>query len=412
MDTTVVVVGAGLAGLSCALRLQERGLTCTLLEAAQTVGGRVRTDIENGFRLDRGFQVLLTAYPQTSRTLDYSSLQLATFCSGALVRSKGRFARLADPTREPLDALATALEPAIGYADKVRILKLVSHVCAPSLERVLDRPEVTTLARLKELGFSDGVIRAFFKPFLGGIFLEDELATSSRKFEFVFRMFSLGEAALPKAGMQAIPEQLASRLKTGTLQTGSRVTAIENGAVYLDDGESFSCDRIVWATDQAAAATLLHRPFRNRVAAATCLYFAAAESPVNGPWLVLNGAGRGPVNNLCVPTELHRGYAPEGLSLISVTVIDPAYRTAPDLEAQVREQLTAWYGASVSRWQYLRSYGIEHALPIQEPPLLSPVEKPVKLSDQLYICGDYTAIASIEGAISSGIRAADAVLAS
>ncbi len=408
MDTTVVVVGAGLAGLSCAVRLQERGVSCTLLEAARTVGGRVRTDVENGFRLDRGFQVLLTAYPHTSRTLDYSSLQLAKFYSGALVRSKGRFARLADPVREPADAVATALEPTIGYADKIRILKLVTQVCAPSLERVLKRPEVTTVTRLKELGFSDAVIGTFFRPFLGGIFLENELTTSSRKFEFVFRMFALGEAALPRAGMQAIPDQLARRLKEGTLRTNSRVNAIESGAVYLDDGEMLSCDRIVLATDQAAAATLLHRPFRYRNAAVACLYFAAHKSPVKGPWLVLNGDGEGPVNNLCVPSELHRDYAPDGLSLISVSVIDPRYRTAPDLEQQVREQLTAWYGAAVSGWQHLRSYAIENALQIQEPPSLGPVEKPVKLSDRLVACGDYTGIASIEGAISSGIRAAEA----
>ncbi|MDQ2711711.1 MAG: FAD-dependent oxidoreductase [Acidobacteriota bacterium] len=411
MDTTVVVVGAGLAGLSCALRLQERGVSCTLLEAAQTVGGRVRTDIEDGFRLDRGFQVLLTAYPQTSRILNYDDLRLNRFYSGALVRSKDRFARLADPTRQPVDALATALEPAIGYADKLRILKLRNRVCTPSLERVLNRPEVSTLARLKELGFSNGVIRSFFKPFLGGIFLENELATSSRKFEFVFRMFSLGEAALPRAGMQAIPDQLSSRLKPRTLRLHSKVSAIEDGAVYLNNGDTLACDRIVLATDQAAAATLLHQPVRYRAAAATCLYFAAPKSPVKGPWLVLNGEGKGPVNNLCVPSELHRGYAPEGTSLISVTVIDPGYRTASDLETQVREQLTSWYGGSVLGWQHLRSYPIEDALPIQEPPLLSPVEKSVKLSDRLFVCGDYTGVASIEGAISSGIRAAEAVLA-
>ncbi|MFL6463503.1 MAG: NAD(P)/FAD-dependent oxidoreductase [Bryobacteraceae bacterium] len=407
--SSVVIIGAGLAGLSCALRLQEKGIEYTLLEGSDRVGGRVHTDVENGFRLDRGFQVLLTAYPQTARTLHYKPLQLQSFRAGALVRSRDYFYALADPMREPGEALSTLLAPVTTFADKLRILRLRQRVCGPSLEQVLAHPETTTLQRLRELQFSDRIIFEFFRPFLGGIFLETDLATSSRKFEFVFRMFSLGYAALPAAGMSAIPQQMAQRLKAGSLRTRSCVISIDSSGVTLTSGERLDCRKIVIATDESEASRLLQRLSRHRTTAVTCLYYSAPQSPVKGPWLVLNGDGSGPINNLCVLTELHRNYAPQGLSLVSVSVIHPAYRSRPDLESSVRDQLTGWYGSQVSRWRHLRTYEIDGALPLQEPPALNPVEKPVKLADCLFWCGDHAGIVSVEGAIASGIRAADAV---
>jgi phytoene dehydrogenase-like protein len=407
--SSVVIVGAGLAGLSCALRMQERGIECTLLEGSETAGGRVSTDVENGFRLDHGFQVLLTAYPQTARTLHYDPLQLQSFRAGAIVRSGNYFYTLADPTREPGRTLLTALAPVTTFADKLRILQLRQRVCRPSLEQVLAHPETTTLRRLRELKFSDKIIFEFFRPFLGGIFLETDLVTSSRKFEFVFRMFSLGYAALPAGGMGAIPRQMAQRLKPGVLRTRSRVVGIDASGVTLQSGERLDCRAIVIATDQTEASRLLQRPSRHRTTAVTCLYYAASQSPVKGPWLVLNGDGSGPINNLCVPTELHQSYAPQGMSLVSVSVLHPAYRSRPDLESSVRDQLTGWYGSQVSRWRHLRTYEINSALPLQEPPALGSVQKPVRLGGRLFWCGDYAGIVSIEGAIESGIRAADAV---
>ena len=408
----VVIIGAGLAGLSCALRLQERGFSCLLLEASDQVGGRVRTDIEDGFRLDRGFQVLLTAYPQTQRVLDYGPLQLKSFHAGAIVRSYGHFYTLADPTRKPGSAASTLLAPVTTFADKLRILRLRQRVCGPSLEGVLAHRETTTAERLKELHFSDAITFEFFRPFLGGIFLETDLITSSRKFEFVFRMFSLGYAALPSAGMGAIPQQMASRLMPGVLRTRSRVAGMDDSGVILENGERIDCGKTVIATEQPEAFRLLQRPFRANMTAVTCLYYAAPKSPVKGPWLVLNGDGSGPINNLCVPTELHPSYAPRRWSLVSVSVLHPAYRSRPDLEQSVRAQLRTWYGDEVSRWRHLRTYHIDPALPLQEPPELHSIRKPVKLSDRLFLCGDYSGIVSIEGAIEAGIRAADGLIGS
>jgi phytoene dehydrogenase-like protein len=407
-EKQVVIVGAGLAGLSCALRLQERGISCRLYEKSDCVGGRVRTHVVDGYRMDRGFQVLLTAYPITQQTVDFGALELKSFYPGALVRFNGKFQTLGDPMRRPGDALATVFSSIGSLSDKTRMLHVRSRVMSGTLDELMARPEVTTKRRLEEFGFSGKMIQQFFKPFLGGIFLEPELITSSRKFEFVMRMFSEGEAALPKQGMQAIPQQMANRLKSDVLQSGVAVKLIEGNCLTLENGQRVTADVVVLATTSVEAGRLRAQAPSGRNASVTCLYYSADVSPVRGPWLVLNGDGTGPINNLCVPSELHPNYAPAGKSLVSVTVLgivdDPG-----KLDAAVRTQLTEWYGDIARQWTHLRTYAIPEALIIQEPPLLEHVNKPVRMSDRLFACGDYLAVTSIEGAISTGIRCANEI---
>jgi phytoene dehydrogenase-like protein len=380
-----------------------------VLEKSDCVGGRVRTHVVDGYRMDRGFQVLLTAYPKTQQTVDYGALELRSFHSGALVRHNGKFHTLGDPTRHPADAIPTLLAEIGTFSDRVRMLHLRDRVTEVSMKELLDRPEVTTQQRLREYGFSDKMIRQFFRPFLGGIFLEPNLVTSSRKFEYVFRMFSTGDAALPALGIQAIPQQMLNRLKLDCVRTASPVETIADDHVILDNGGRIECSAVVLATAPLEAARLRDRHENVRSACVTCFYYSADRSPVTGPWLVLNGDSTGPINNLCVPTELHPNYAPPGKSLVSVTVLGVSDDEA-QLEFEVRKQLTDWYGQEVSRWRHLRTYPIPEALTLQEPPLLQAVRKPVQWSKHLFVCGDYLSITSIEGAISSGIRAADAVL--
>jgi phytoene dehydrogenase-like protein len=407
-DKQVVIVGAGLAGLSCALHLQERGISCRVFEKSDGVGGRVRTDLVGGYRLDLGFQVLLTAYPKTRQTVDFEALELKPFYSGAHIRHNGRFYTLGDPTRRPSDTFATVLAPVGSLSDKARMLHLRHRVTSGTLEELAARPEATAKRRLEEFGFSSKMIQQFFRPFLGGIFLEPDLITSSRKFEFVMRMFSEGEAALPKLGMQAIPQQMADRLRPGVLQTGSGVRSVESDGITLENGERVTADAVVLATAQVEAGRLQAKQQIIRNASVTCLYYSADVSPVKGPWLVLNGDGKGPINNLCVPSEVHASYAPAGKSLISVTVLGVP-EDLTKLESEVRQELVDWYGEPATHWHHLQSYKIPEALSLQSPPQLSVVEKPVKISDRLFACGDYLSITSIEGAISTGIRCADQV---
>ncbi|MEJ2086826.1 MAG: NAD(P)/FAD-dependent oxidoreductase [Acidobacteriota bacterium] len=413
-DLNVVVVGGGLAGLSCARHLHAAGVEVILLEAEAEIGGRVRTDRVDGFLLDHGFQVLLTAYPECQRQLDYDDLDLQNFAPGARVRYGGRFHTVADPWRHPVAGLLGAFTPIGSLSDKLRVARLRQRLLASDLEEVFSRPEVTTLAALEREGFSPAMVERFFRPFLAGIFLERDLATSSRMFEFVFKMFSSGSAALPAQGMQAIPKQLARSLPEAVIRTGAKVVGLERGRVKLESGESVEADAVVLATASSDSATLAGELTPISWCSTTCLYYAVAQCPFDQPMLMLNGEVRGPINNLCVPSRVARGYAPPNRDLVSVSVVGTSAdgsETEAELENSVRKQLREWFGSSVDAWELLRIYRIPRALPRQSPPALEPAERPVRIADRLYACGDHRDNASIQGAMISGRRAAEALLA-
>lgn len=402
----VLIVGGGLAGLACARQLHGAGTEAQILEASDHVGGRVRTDVVDGFRLDRGFQILLTAYPEAQRVLDYDALNLRPFEPGALVRFQGKFHRLADPWRRPRHILASAVSPLASLGDLLRVAHLRSRVTSGPLDDLFQQPETSTLERLRQAGFSDRIIERFFRPFLGGVFLERELATSSRKLDFVFRMFATGDAVVPSQGMAAIPHQLRDGLSPEAVRTNTRVTGVSSRGVTLESGEELSSEAVVVATDQRTAAQLLgwpEPPAENRT---TCLYFAADRPPLEEPILVLNGDSAGPINNLSVPSQVSASYAPQGRALVSVTVVGiPENQDA--LQNSVREQLANWFGAAVRDWQHLRTYSIDNALPNQSS--LTPLTEQSLERDGIYICGDYLESASIHAALLSGRKTAEAL---
>jgi phytoene dehydrogenase-like protein len=405
----VLVVGAGLAGLACARRLETAGLAATLIEASDDVGGRVRTDVMDGFRLDRGFQVLLTAYEEAGRVLDFEALELQTFNPGALVRFGDAFHRVSDPLRRPGDLMATLRAPVGSLSDKLRIGRLRARLERLSVADIFERPAQPTNEALIAEGFSQQMIDRFLRPFLGGIFLERELETSSRMFEFVLRMFAQGDAALPVAGMGAIPKQLARSLTRSTVRLRTPVASIEDDTVVLADGERVTARAIVVATDGPNAARLVPELSPPRSRAVICLYYAAEESPLGEPLLVLNGEGAAPINNLCVPSIVAPSYAPEGRDLVSVTVVGGVPDTT-ELERAVRVQLQSWFGHDVARWRHLRTYQIAHALPALRPSDVGEGREDPRMGRCLYVCGDYREHASIEGSLISGRRAAEAVL--
>jgi phytoene dehydrogenase-like protein len=408
--TDVIIVGAGLAGLSCARELQAHDISFQIMEASDGVGGRVRTDEVDGFLLDRGFQVLLTAYPETQRVLDYERLDLRPFYPGSLVWYEGKFHKVADPWREPLDGVRGIVSPIGTLADKARVGLLRARVTQGSVEALFQQPEKTTLQALRHEGFSDSIIERFFRPFLGGVFLSRELDTSSRLFEFVFRMFSLGETAVPALGIQQIPLQLAAGLPDGAVRLNSAVTAVQPGRVTMAGGEQLEAEVVVVATEGPVAVRLLGQAVKApRSRSVTCLYFAAAEPPVTEPILVLNGTGRGLVNNMHVADQVARTYAPVGQHLISVTVLGNPDLADGALQAAVRQELQEWFGKQTEAWRHLRTYRIHHAQPDQSPPTLQPAQRTVRLETGLYVCGDYRDNASINGAMVSGWRTGQAI---
>ena len=416
--TPTIIIGAGLAGLACAWRLTQLGRACEVVEASDAVGGRVRTDTLDGFRLDRGFQVLLTAYPHTATVIDFGQLDLRPFKAGAIVRRRGRFLRAFDPLRHPSEAVSTAMTPLVKLADKVRLGRLWAEVLARTPDELLSTgPDRSTEDELAARGFSVDAVEAFFRPFFGGIFLQPRLTTSSRFFLYTFRMFATGRAAVPARGMGAIPQQLAGRLAaTGVrIRLNARVVDRSPTGLTLDTGERLGTGTVVVATDLPAARRLLPDlpDAPTGVARSACTVWFAAPTPVVGsPTLVLNGDGAadGPVNHLAELSAVSERYAPPGRTLVQASVLAPDEDGGALIRAIVR-QMERWIGPSARDWRHLRTDRIAFALPPADPPTLEPPRRPVRLADGLFVCGDHRDQPSIEGAIVSGLRTAAAVAA-
>jgi phytoene dehydrogenase-like protein len=423
----VLVVGAGLAGLACARRLASSGLHVRLIEAADAPGGRIRTDSIDGFRLDRGFQVLLTGYPEAQATFDYNALDLCAFRPGALVFQGGRFHRFADPFREPTRAIPFLLDSVVPLRDKLAVARLRSEALRFDPGVPDGQIDQSTRDYLRNFGFSPAILDRFFAPFFGGVFLERNLSTSARWFRWLFRLFATGSTAVPRLGMEALPQQLAANLPADTLACNRSVQRIEQSTnqrtdhwlAHLADGETIAARRVVLATPEPQTRTLLAtlRPASaappriwNRT---TTLYYAATHSPLDEPVIALNGDGptAGPVNHLAVMSMVSSAYAPPGAHLICANVVGAAPESdeaMQRLEQETRAHLRRWFGDAVQRWTVLAGYPIPQALPMTTV-LPSITTAPVDTG--VVLCGDHLVSPSIQGALLSGRLAAERLLA-
>lgn len=428
MEKDVVIIGAGLAGMRCAELLQKAGFETLLLEAADAPGGRVRTDLVEGFRLDRGFQILLTAYPETKAVLNYRALKLRKFIPGALVWHGGKFHRFVDPWREPIHATRFLFDDVVTFGDKWRIALLRARVSRGKPEALFQKGDQTTREFLRGFGFSAKMIERFFAPFFGGVFLEGELQTSAHYFEFLFRMFAEGAAAVPQEGMERIAQQLAAKLEPGTLELNAQVRSVsrrqQRFLVTMEGGNTVESKHIVFAVAEHALRPLLvdllpHTRAQSRAQrtwnSTTTLYYAAPRTPIEGPILALNGEGPdgGPINNLVVMSQVSKRYAPVGQHLIAVSVISvaPADDAAMEaLERQVREHAERWFGVEqVRQWRLVGAYPIEYALPLARATQWE--ASATRVTDNVYVCSDAQETPSLQGALASGRRAAEAILA-
>jgi phytoene dehydrogenase-like protein len=405
--TDVLIIGAGLAGLTAANVLKSAGVGIKILEAADGIGGRVRTDKVNGFLLDRGFQVLLTAYPEAQRFLDYERLDLQAFIPGALILGKERISEIGDPLRRPLSLWSTLWSPAGTLADKLRMLRLKIKLAGKSIGKIFLEPETSTQIYLEQQGFSARMISQFFKPFMTGIFLETKLATSSRMFEFVFKMFSEGDAAIPAKGMGMIPEQLAEDLSPDELVLNEKVSAFEKGIVTTTSGRSYTSSYVLIATNELD----LPVPFQKPVStwhSVVNMYFTANTLPFQKPIIALNTAEGGLVNNIAVMNAVSPAYSTNGEALISLSiVVDVSHLSEAQLQAEVMREMSAWY-PDASDWQHLKTYHVNYALPVDDQVSYEP--RVNKLAENCYICGDHLMNGSIDAAMKSGRLAAEAII--
>lgn len=403
-DEPVVVVGAGLAGLSCAVALHDAGIPVQVYEASDGVGGRVRTDHIDGFTLDRGFQVTLTAYPEMHRQIDMAALDLQAFEPGALVWRNGKGSVVGDPFRRPTTTLSTVTAPIGSLFDKARIGLLRHRLRSVHPARLLQGDDISTRAALSEAGFSDTIIERFYRPLVGGIQLDPDLTDSRRMFDIIFRMLADGDSAVPAAGMQAIPQQLADRLPTDSIHLGAPVTATSPTSIIVD-GSTIAAAAVVVATEGPAAAGLLDlAPIESKSVGA--VYFAAPTAPIDAKLVVLDGTGRGPVLNVAVMSNVAPTYAPTGSHLVVAAL--PGH-VGPTIEADARSQLRSWWGSQVDAWDHLATYRIAHGQPLQRPPF--DPKRRIRLDDGRFVCGDHRDTASSQGALYSGRRCGLAIVA-
>jgi len=408
-DAEVIIIGAGIAGLTAAKLLKAAGRSVLVLEASDGVGGRVRTDEVDGYLLDLGFQVFLTAYPEAKNLLDYKALELCKFDPGALILNREGITRMGDPIRQPGSLVSTLLSSAATFTDKMRMLRLKLKLSGKTIDGIFSEPETTTTEYLNRAGFSGTIMNQFFRPFMTGIFLEDKLSTSSRMFEFVFKMFSEGDAAIPAKDMGMIPKQLAECLSREELLFHQNVAEVANGKVTSAGGITYQGNMVLIATDP------LRSPIRygNSIIAhhsVSNMYFTARKRPFDLPLIALNTLPGKLVNNIAVMDRISPAYAVNGDSLISLSLIgEHTSANQAELQEGVVNELKLWYPEAVS-CKHLKTSPIDYALPNDDQVSNEPNDKALRLNAQTFICGDYLMNGSINAAIKSGRLAAEAII--
>lgn len=406
----VIIVGAGLSGLSAAVHLHRQGRKVLILEASDRAGGRVKTDSVDGFILDRGFQVLLTAYPEAKKLLNYKDLQLCKMLPGATVLYDGGTFEIADPFRRPKALFSTLFAPVGTILDKINTLWLKNKLQKMSIDTIFTQPEQTTLQQLSDYGFSQKMIQRFYKPFLSGIYLENQLTTSNRMFDFVMKMFSDGDVAIPALGMEEIPKQLVSQLPESSIQYYKKVTKIVENTLILEDGTTFEANQIVIATN-ANELTKQFLPNQKTTAQqVTNVYFEARIAPTKKAIVVLNASSTKKwVNNLTVISNVSKMYAPSEKVLVSISYNGLAPIEDFELAENMKKELEQWYGKQVHDWKMIKTYRIDYALPIQDSVKNELSISEIKISDTLFICGDYLLNGSINAAFKTGRLVAEAM---
>ncbi|EME55022.1 NAD(P)/FAD-dependent oxidoreductase [Amycolatopsis decaplanina] len=401
-ETDVVIVGAGLAGLSAGLHLHRAGFSCVVLEAGDEVGGRVRTDVVDGFRLDRGFQILNPAYPAIRRLVDVESLRLGKFWRAVRVADGDRRSLLGNPVDTPKALRDVVARRYLSVKDLAALGAFTVRVAGGPADTIVNGDDRTTAEELRRAGMSARAVDTVLRPFLSGVFLEADLVTSSRFFQLVWRSFLRSAPSLPALGMGELPRRLARSLPSAWVRTGTPVGEVGTGRVRTADGDVWNARAVVVATDGSTAARLVDGVPEPRWNSVTTWYFAPPESPLREPVIMIDARG-GPILNTAVLSEVCPTYAPPGSALVSASMF------ASLDETEVRQALTRMYGTDASQWEPVGRYEIPHALPAMPAP--HGIRREITFGDKIHVCGDHRDTSSLQGALASGGRAARAVIA-
>ena len=399
---SIHIIGGGISGLIAARVLEEYGLSATIIEATDRLGGRVKTDVVDGYSLDHGFQVLLTAYPAAKKYLDFDALALQEFLPGSAIFKNGKQKIIGDPLRN-LSLLIPTLFSGIGTVnDKLKILALNRRLKKKSIQNIFAEKEQTTLAYLENIGFSETIITDFFIPFFSGIFLENKLETSSRMFEFVYKMFGEGNAALPKDGIQAIPIQLFEKLKSTTIIFNTKVKSVENGSIILESGETLKSNFTIIATQASGLVSNLKNQATLWKSCDT-LYFEVAKREIKKPLIGLIAAHNALINNIFYHTSLQTS-ATATKELLSVTVIDRQNLTNKQLVTGVQKELKEL--CNIDSCTFIKQYNIPMALPNLQDIQYEMLPSETRLTETIFLAGDTQLNGSLNAAMIAGERAA------
>ncbi|WP_327262171.1 FAD-dependent oxidoreductase [Streptomyces sp. NBC_01232] len=399
----VLVVGAGVAGLACARDLLAAGMRVRVMEAGDAVGGRMRSDRVDGFLVDRGFQVFNTAYPQVRRRFDLKKLRLRPFTPGFLVHTPTGRLSFNDPTRRPRtlpDLLSGRLA---GRRDLAALGLLSARDMLLPPARLKRRPDTTARTAFADAGISEAFVERFFRPFVAGVFLEDELETSARVFHMVWRSMLRGTICLPAEGIGAVPQALATGLPEGAVQLEAPVAELTADGVLTTEGREIPALAVVVATGPGAVPALLPEVTLPAYRMVTTYYHVAPRSPIGEPTLLVDARRR--FLNTCVLSDVAPGYAPPGHALIATSVTG---RDRQGRERELRTALAEAYGTGTDGWDLVTVRTIEDALPVMAPP--QPLTRTTRVAPGRYVCGDHRATGSTQGALASGARAAREVL--
>jgi protoporphyrinogen oxidase len=400
------IIGAGISGLIAAQVLENYGYKPTIIEGSNSVGGRVKSDLVEGYLLDRGFQVLLTSYPAAKKYIDFDALEIQRLLPGATIFKNGKSQTIGDPLRS-FSLLFPTLFSSIGtFSDKLKILKLNVLLKKKEIDTIFKEDEKTTLQYLIDVGFSEEMIQTFFKPFFSGIFLEPNLDTSSRMFEFVYKMFGEGLAVVPKAGIQAISNQLKDNLKNTKILLNSEVESVKNKGIILKDGSEIESDFTIIATEASQLVANLNNQETHWKTCDT-LYFETTDRIISRPLIGLISEENSLINNLFYHTSIQTTTKGKG-ELLSVTIVKNHSLSEKQLIEKITEELK--YFCGITNATFIKRYQIKKALPKLNNLQYEISSTETKLTSSIFLAGDQLLNGSLNAAMIAGERAAMGVI--
>ena len=398
----IFIVGAGISGLIAAYELEQGGYMPTIIEKSDRVGGRVKTVNVNGYDLDLGFQVLLSAYPLAIKYLDMEALDLTKLQSGAMIYAESKSYTIGDPLRNWKHGIPTLMADIGSIADKLKILKLNRQLGSKSIDAIFSSDETTTEQYLVDFGFSSKIIDRFFKPFFAGIFLEPDLKTSSRMFEFVYKMFGEGYATIPRLGIGEISNQLKSKLKHTKFIFNSEVTEVTHDQIMLRSGDSLAHSGVIIAGKASSLVpNLSHLEVRWKEC--VCLYFRVDQTNIPHKTIALITDTESYANNLYAYKDIKSGD-----TILSVTTLKHGQLSDQALISTITSEVKNYTGAT--QVDYIHHFLIKEALPDIQDLKMSTKSSTIQPIANVFIAGDYLYNGSLNAAMESGRSAAQGLI--